>query len=136
MPLVSESTLRVRYSETDPMGVAHHSAHILWLENGRTDFCRQAGFSYRELEAQGVGLAVVEAVCRYRAPARFEDELVVLTRLTEVRRKRVEFAYRVQRLSDGALIAEGATIHIPIAPDGKSCELPDSYFALLEKALA
>lgn len=117
------------------MGVAHHSAHIAWLENGRTDFCRKAGFSYGEVEAEGVGLAVVEIACRYRAPARFEDALVVLTRLTRVRKKRVEFAYRIQKLPGGELIAEGETIHVPVGRDGKSRALPARFSALLEKAL-
>lgn len=135
MPLSSKTHLRVRYSDTDPMGVAHHSAHVVWLENARTDFCREAGFSYAEVEAAGVGLAVVEILCRYRAPARFEDELAVITELADARRKRIEFRYRVEKVSDGTLVAEGSTVHVPIGRDGRACELPERFLEALEKAL-
>lgn len=135
MPLVSQTSVRVRYADTDQMGVAHHAAHIVWLETGRTEFCRAAGFSYAEMEADGVGLPVVEAVCRYRAPARFEDDLVVLTRLKDLRKKRIEFAYRVQRSSDDKLISEGETLHIPVDRAGNACAVPEKYYARLTKAL-
>ena len=135
MPLASETPFRVRYSDTDAMGIAHHTAHIRWLENGRTDFCRELGFSYADMEKDGVALAVVDVRCRYRAPARFEEELVVRTSLQDLHRKRLVFAYRVERSDDGALIAEGETVHMPITREGRVVAIPDSFYTALERAL-
>jgi acyl-CoA thioester hydrolase len=135
VPRVSESRFRVRYAETDQMGVAHHSAHVTWLEAGRTDFCRELGFSYGEMENEGFGLAVVEVLCRYRAPARFEDELAVQTWLCDLREKRLSFGYRVLRPSDATLVADGQTLHICITRDGRPAPIPERYRKLLAGAM-
>lgn len=132
----SETRFRVRYSDTDSMGIAHHSAHVIWLENGRTDFCRELGFSYADMEKDGVALAVVDLHCRYRAPAHFEDELVVRTSLRDLHEKRLVFAYRVERPKDNVLIAEGETVHISVNREGKVVRIPQNYFAPLRNAEA
>ena len=117
------------------MGVAHHSAHVLWFENGRTDFCRSLGFSYGEMEAGGVGLAVVDLRCRYRAPARFEDELCIVTSLRDLREKRLRFSYRIERPKDETLIADGETLHVCITREGRAASIPERFYERLASAL-
>src|SRR5215467_10814934 len=98
MPYVCESRFRVRYAETDQMGMAYYANYLIWMEVGRSDFCRQCGFSYRDMEQQEQAyLTVAEATCRYRAPARYEDEIVIETELSRVKSRVVEFTYRIRR---------------------------------------
>jgi acyl-CoA thioester hydrolase len=112
-PVVNETRLRVRYAETDQMGVVYHANHFIWFEIGRVELMRQLGFSYRDMEKQdGCYVAVVEAKCRYRAPARYDDEILVRTRLLNVRESVIHFGYELLRAEDGTLIAEGDTTHI------------------------
>src|SRR5689334_1528891 len=94
---------RARYAETDAMGIVHHSRYIPWFEIGRTEFIRAHGYSYRQLEEMGVLLAVIELQVRYRAPARYDDEIIVYTRLVELGRVRLRFAYQVYNESTGQL---------------------------------
>src|ERR1044071_5232148 len=85
---ISESRVRVRYAETDQMGVAHHANYLIWFEVGRSQFCNDCGFSYRDMEREtGLYLIVAEANCRYRIPARYEDDLTVRTRIDELTRR-------------------------------------------------
>jgi acyl-CoA thioester hydrolase len=121
----SVSRVRVRYAETDQMGVVYHANYFVWFEVGRTDLLRRSGWTYRELEADGVGLPVIEAHCEYRQPARYDDELEIRTEGTLVSPVRVEFAYEVVRASDGASLVTGRTVHAGIDKDGKPCRLPD-----------
>jgi YbgC/YbaW family acyl-CoA thioester hydrolase len=93
----STSQIRVRYAETDQMGVAYHANYLVWCEVGRTEFIRQLGVSYAEMEAAGVKLAVADAHLRYRAAARYDDEITITTRLTSARSRMVAFAYRLTR---------------------------------------
>jgi acyl-CoA thioester hydrolase len=99
--------IRVRYNECDPMGVAHHTAYPVWFEMGRTELCRSAGITYRDLEADGAALAVVSLALQYRRPARYDDVLRLETALTRATRARLEHEYRLER--DGLLLATGAT---------------------------
>ena len=101
--------MRVRFGETDLMGIAHHSSYVAYLEVARVEWLRRRGVSYATWAARGLHLAVVELDLRYRAPARFDDELAVETSLAEVRAASLRFAYRLVRVSDGALCAEGST---------------------------
>src|SRR5271163_3885475 len=108
-----DATVRVRYAETDQMGVVYHSNYLVWFEIGRVEFMRSHGLSYREMEQEeGCMIAVVEATARYRAPARYDEELVVETKLTSARGAVVRFAYKVLRLADGVLLCEGETVHV------------------------
>jgi len=134
--VASESRLRVRYAETDQMGVVYHSNHFIWFEVGRVDLLRQLGFSYREMEHEcKCHLAVVDARCRYRAPATYDDEIIVRTYIKKVRGSLVHFGYELLRLDDGELIAEGETTHILIDTNKKIAPFPDKYMQALRSAL-
>jgi len=134
-PLVSESRLRVRYAETDQMGIVYHSNHFVWFEVGRVELLRQLGFSYRDMERDdNCHMAVVDARCRYRAPAAYDDEIIVRTHLKNVRESLVHLGYELVRVSDGLLIAEGETTHIAIDGDKKITAFPEKYMSVLRAA--
>ena len=128
-----ETRLRVRYAETDQMGVVYYANYLIWMEIGRTDFCRKSGFRYRDLELEeGFAIAVAEAQCRYRAPARYDDEILVRTTLERLRRRTLHFTYEILNAGTGELLAEGATVHVVIGTrDGRTHTLPPAYHALL-----
>jgi acyl-CoA thioester hydrolase len=127
-PAVNETRLRVRYAETDQMGVVYHSNHFIWFEVGRVELLRQLGFSYRDMEAQdNCFVAVAEATCRYRAPIRYDEEILVRTRMLNVRESVIHFGYELRRVEDGTLLAEGETTHIVTDSSMKVAELPDKY---------
>lgn len=127
-PTVNETRLRVRYAETDQMGVVYHANHFVWFEIGRVELMRQLGFSYHDMETrEGRAVAVVEAKCRYRAPARYDEEILVRTRLANVRESVLHFAYELRRAADGSLIAEGETAHIVTDLNMKVAALPAKY---------
>jgi len=131
MPYVCESRFRVRYAETDQMGMVYYANYLIWMEVGRSDYCRQCGFSYRDLEREEKAyLAVAEANCRYRAPARYDDEILVETEITRFDRRMLEFSYRIK--NGATLLAEGRTLHVVIGPDGKPKSMPQRYLELLK----
>ena len=108
-----ETEIRVRYAETDQMGIVHHSNYLIWFELGRSEFCRARGFSYKEMEEKENALLVVaEVYCRYKSSAFYEDLLTVRTKISEVRSRSMRFVYEVYRASDEVLIAEGETLHL------------------------
>jgi len=132
---VAETRLRVRYAETDQMGVVYHSNHLIWFEVGRVEFLRQLGFTYKDMEREdGCHIAVVDARCRYKAPALYDDEIIVRTHLKNVRDKMIHFGYELTRASDGALLAEGETTHIVIDKDMNVTAIPAKYLAALRQA--
>jgi acyl-CoA thioester hydrolase, YbgC/YbaW family len=107
----SESRARVRYKETDQMGIAHHSNYFVWFEVGRTDLCREAALSYREIEERGFLLVVTEVGCKYRTPFRYDDEVVIRTRVGRVSRRALRFEYEL--LDDsGSRHADGFSHHV------------------------
>jgi acyl-CoA thioester hydrolase len=122
----STSTIRVRYAETDQMGIAHHAEYFAWFEVGRTDLLRQCGMTYRELEAEGLRLPVIEATARYLKPALYDDVLEVRTALTNLGGARVGFSYEVRRDGTEGLLATGATEHAAIDASGRPRRLPDA----------
>jgi acyl-CoA thioester hydrolase len=135
-PAINETRVRVRYAETDQMGVVYHSNHFIWFEIGRVELLRQLGFSYREMESEDhCYIAVVEAKCRYRAPAKYDDEIVVRTRLKNVRESIVHFGYELIRVSDGAILAEGDTTHIVTDAEMKIKALPAKYMTVFRTAV-
>jgi acyl-CoA thioester hydrolase len=135
-PAVNETRLRVRYAETDQMGVVYHANHFVWFEIGRVELLRQLGFSYREMESvDQCYIAVVDARCRYRAPARYDDEIVVRTHLKNVRETVIHFGYELTRVSDGAVLAEGETTHIVTDAQMKITELPERYMNVFRAAV-
>ncbi len=127
-----ETLLRVRYSETDKMGVVYHANYLVWFEIGRTEFCRARGFSYRDMEENDNSfLVVAESYCRYKAPAHYDDELIVRTHVTELRRRSLRFGYEIVRASDGKIIAEGETGHVVTDANGRVRSFPEGYTQLL-----
>jgi len=117
--------VRVRYAETDRMGVVYYANYFVWFEVGRTDWLRQTGWTYREMERDGVSLPVIEAQCEYRQPARYDDEIEIATNGTLVTPVRVRFDYALSRAGDDTAIAAGHTVHAAVDPDGRPCRLPD-----------
>ena len=133
---VNETRLRVRYAETDQMGVVYHSNHFIWFEVGRVELLRQLGFSYRDMESQDNRfIAVAEAKCRYRAPARYDEEILVRTKLLNVRESVVHFGYELRRATDGTLLAEGETTHIVTDAAMRIAALPDKYLKVFREAV-
>ena len=121
--------LRVRYAETDRMGVVYYANYFVWFEVGRTDWLRDTGWSYRAMEADGVSLPVIEAHCDYRQPSRYDDEIEVRTRATLLSPVRIRFDYEVVR--DVTVLTTGHTIHAAIDVGGKPCRLPGRVVDLL-----
>ena len=120
----SVSKVRVRYAETDKMGVVYHANYFVWFEVGRTDLLRNNGWTYREMEAEGFSLPVIEAHCDYKQPARYDDELEIRVEGTQISPARVACKYEVVRASDGQLLVTGHTVHAAIDRGGKPCRLP------------
>lgn len=123
-----ETEIRVRYAETDKMGIVHHSNYLIWFEAGRSDLCRARGFSYKEMEEQDNALMVVaESYVRYKSPAFYEDVLIIRTQVAEVRSRSIRFIYEIYRESDEALLAEGETLHLVTDENKKVKLIPDIY---------
>src|SRR4029453_10989463 len=128
----AESRLKVRYAETDQMGVVYYANYFIWFEVGRSQYCNDRGVSYRDVEGEtGLFLIVAEANCRYKNPARYEDELIIRTRVTELTRRTLRFTYEIERL-DKAAVATGETLHVLINVDGRPSSLPEKYLMLLK----
>ncbi len=123
------STLRVRYAETDQMGIVHHANYVVWLELGRSDWMRARGKGYAEIEAAGFRLVVNAVQVQYRAPARYDEEVQVRTHLKEAGRRKVVFGYVVER--DGQRLAEGESVHLVADAQGRATVLPDALLSLL-----
>lgn len=124
--------VRVRYAETDQMGVAYYANYFVWFEVGRSEYCRLRGFEYRRFEKDyGLYLAVTEATCRYLSPARYDDELIVRTWVSEIRRRSLTFSYEICRAADGQTLARGHTVHIVMDGQGRPRSLPPEYAACL-----
>ena len=121
----STSLVRVRYAETDKMGVAYYANYFVWFEVARADLLRTLGWSYREMEHAGVSLPVIEAHCEYHRPARYDDELTVRAEGRLLSPIRMEFIYQVTRADDEVLAASGRTVHAALDPTGRPCRLPD-----------
>ena len=126
---VTEIRLRVRYAETDQMGVVYHANYLVWMEMGRVELCRSMGVRYRDMEQQdGVLLTVVDARCRYHAPARYDDEVAVKTTFAKSSSRLIEFEYLIESAETGQKLATGSTIHIFCGRDLRPCRLPEKYW--------
>ena len=127
-----ETEVRVRYAETDQMGIVHHSNYLIWFEAGRSDLCRARGFSYKEMEEKHNALLVVaESYARYKSPAFYEDLLIIRTKIAEIRSRSLRFVYEIYRPHDNALLAEGETLHLVTDESKRVRTLPDNYRKLL-----
>ena len=125
---VVETTLRVRYAETDQMGVVYHSNYLIWMEVGRVELCRSLGVRYREMEREGVLLTVAEASCRYHFPARYDDEVIVRAWIEQSHSRMVTFGYEMREKEHGTKLASGSTKHVFCGPDLKPAKLPRNYW--------
>ena len=121
----STSRVRVRYAETDAMGVVYYANYLLWFEVGRTDLLRTTGWSYREMEGEGFSLPVIEAHCDYRVSAKYDDDIDVRTSGVSVSPVRVRFDYEVIRAADTVVLATGHTVHAVLDRSGRPRRLPD-----------
>lgn len=131
MSAASASRVRVRYAETDQMGVAYHGGYFAWFEVGRTDLLRGRGFTYRELESQNLRLPVIEARARFLKPALYDDVLEIRTTITSVSGARVAFAYEVAREGSEGVLATGATSHAAVDSRGRPRRLPEDLRRVL-----
>ncbi|MGO8719479.1 MAG: acyl-CoA thioesterase [Acidobacteriaceae bacterium] len=130
--VAGEVRLRVRYAETDQMGVVYYSNFLVWFEIGRVELLRQLGFDYKTMEVEDdCFIPVVEVNCRYKTPARYDDELIIETRVTGVRGALLKFSYRVLRVHDRQLLAEGETAHVVTDRTMTKRALPEKYVRAL-----
>ena len=126
--MTGEHRVRVRYAETDQMGVVYHANYLVWFEVGRVELIRQMGLDYKSMESEeGVGIAVVEVNVRYKAPARYDEELIIRTRIVGVRGSVVKFSYTLHRADDRLLLAEGATTHVVVDKTMRKAAMPARY---------
>ena len=121
----SISRVRVRYAETDQMGVVYYANYFVWFEVGRTDLLRQAGWSYREMESDGYSLPVIDAQCAYRGSAKYDDELDIRTTCASISPVRLRFSYEVVRVAGAVTLATGTTMHATLDRAGRPCRLPE-----------
>ncbi len=134
---INETRIRVRYAETDQMGVVYHANHFIWFEVGRVELLRQFGFSYKDMEqGDDCYIAVIDARCRYNAPVHYDDEVVMQTYLKHVREKVLRFGYQLRNAGTGELLAEGETTHIVANSKMKSRALPEKYLKVFRAAIA
>ncbi len=123
--------IRVRYAETDQMGVAYYANYLVWFEVGRSEFCRKREFRYADLEALGYKLVVTDVHCRYRNSARYDETVMVRTKLKGVNKRMITFGYQILRKDQEEVIAEGETRHICVDAKGKTKSLPDKFLVCL-----
>jgi acyl-CoA thioester hydrolase len=136
MPLETVSEVRVRYAETDQMGVVYHANYLVWCEIGRTDFIRALGTPYAQLERDGVVLAVSDATMRYHASAKYDDAIRIHTRLADVRSRAITFTYRIVNADTGVLLVSASTGLVSLSTDGRLVALPQSVRTMLDGAVA
>jgi acyl-CoA thioester hydrolase len=131
MKTVAEARLRVRYAETDQMGVVYYANYLIWMEVGRVELCRLCGFRYRDMEREdGVMLAVAEANCRYSYPARYDDEVIVKAWIGAANSRMVTFEYELAAADTGRKLAAGFTKHVFVNRDFRPARLPSKYFGM------
>jgi len=123
-----DTTVRVRYAETDQMGVVYYANYFIWFEIGRVELCRRVGFEYKQMEIEDDSfLIVAEASCRYKRPARYDDLLTIRTRVVQAQKRTIRFAYEILRQGDNELIATGETLHVICDRQGRPKSLPEKY---------
>jgi acyl-CoA thioester hydrolase len=127
---VAETRLRVRYAETDQMGVVYYANYLVWMEVGRVELCKKLGFDYRDMERDGILMAVAEANCRYLSPARFDDEVVVRTWIEDANFRVIKFAYEMRTAEEDRKLASGFTRHLLVDRQFQRIRLPEKYFPM------
>jgi len=137
MPEHHDAPIRVRYAETDQMGVVYHANYLIWFEVGRVELMRALGIEYKTMEsADDCHIVVVEANCRYLHPARYDEQLRVRTRIVEARNRSIRFAYEILRDHDSHLLATGETLHVICGINGRPKTLPQKYRDILSASPA
>lgn len=131
MPPKHESRFRVRYAETDQMGVVYYANYFVWMEIGRVELVRSRGFNYKDLEHDGFFLSVIDASCRYISPGRYDDEIVVQTEIVRSTSRVVEFGYEIRAIDPERLLATGSTRHIWLNREWRPCRLPPQYRGIM-----
>ncbi len=127
-PRAVDLPFRVRYAESDQMGVAYYANYLIWFEMGRSEYCRELGYPYTRIEEEGFVMVVAEATVRYRSPARYDDELIIRTTMPEVRSRVCRFGYEIFRKGSGELLAKGETVHVIVDKEtGRSTRMPARY---------
>ena len=134
-PRVHSTELRVRYAETDRMGVVYHANYLAWCEVGRTEYIRTLGESYSELEARGIMLAVSDASLRYHAPARYDDVVRIDTSVSEVRSRTVTFEYLITNAASGTRLVSARTTLVSMDPGGRTVSLPPDFRRRMEESM-
>ncbi len=131
MKPTAETRIRVRYAETDQMGVVYYANYLVWMEVGRVELCKACGFNYRDMEREdGIFLAVAEADCRYRSPAHFDDEVIIKSWIEEASTRIVLFHYEMRLAEDGSLLATGHTRHVFVNREMHRAQLPEKYYPM------
>jgi acyl-CoA thioester hydrolase len=121
-------TIRVRYAETDQMGVVYHSNYLIWFEVGRVEIMRSLGFDYKRMEMEDdTYMVVADAHCRYQHPAHYDEVIIVRTRILEAKNRTLKFGYEILRQSDQKLLANGHTIHVACSRAGRVKQFPNKY---------
>ncbi|MFC2171256.1 acyl-CoA thioesterase [Acidobacteriota bacterium] len=126
---------RVRYADTDRMGVAYYATYLVWFEIGRAEFMRELGYTYKRCEEDGLILPVIKAEVQYHRPARYDDELRISTWLSDMGRVKVQFYYEITNGADDTLVASGSTEHAALAPSGKPIRIPDPVRKILTRGV-
>lgn len=123
----NKTNIKVRYNETDKMAVVYHANYFSWFDIGRTDFLRSIGLSYSGLEDAGILLPVIEANCKYKKPAKYDDDIIIVAEMGKLRGVRLQFNYKIIRKEDGELLAEGYTLHAFVDENLKPMNLKKKY---------
>lgn len=124
----NQTRIRARYAETDQMGVVYYANYFVWMEVARVEYCRALGFEYRDMERDaGTVLAVLEASCKYRSPAYFDEPVEILCKCVETKSRTIRFAYEMRREDDRTLLASGETLHAVVNKEGRTVRLPERY---------
>jgi len=127
-----QTSVRVRYADTDQMGFVYYANYLIWFEVARTEWLRDAGWTYRQMEAQGIALPVIEAHCEYRQPARYDDDVRIGTTASLLTPIRIRFDYALSIAGNPAVTAAGHTVHVAIGRDGRPCRLPSALRQLVQ----
>jgi len=130
-PKTHTTEIKVRYVETDKMGIVYYANYLVWFEVGRTEYLLAEGLDYRDVEKEGLFMAVVEAHCLYKAPARYGDTIVIESWPADVKHSSLKFHYKITRKKDGLLLAEGFTAHVLIDRELKPRKIPEKIKSLL-----
>ena len=128
---ISNSVVRVRYAETDQMGIAYYGHYFTWFEVGRTDLLRKLGTTYRQMEENGFLLPVIETRCQYHSPALYDDLLKIDTTISRPSRAKLRFDYKLERQIDSLLLASGTTLHVTTDRKGSPCRPPELLLKLV-----